>query len=244
MGVICESDDERKQKNKNKFPKTKKNMLNEVNQIENISNIKSDSCISEETENESTEKKCTKKYSLKTNNISDPIELEINDYTQQINELESEAINLEEQSCNEDIPKEEKEFLLNQYKAKKEKIRAFRLLRDKLLKKQRLINKMENLKNDQKIEKEIKEEYVKGNEIYENIIKDDADDQQARSKFELNEEKAKKVRKDREGFLSKAIGDYENDEEVNNKIIKIKGQKKDETNLSSADLVLQSSENN
>ena len=95
-----------------------------------------------------------------------------------------------------------------------------------------------------KIEKAIKEEYLKGNEIFEDIIKDDAEDQQNRDKFEINKEKAKKVAKVREGFLNKAIGDNENKEEVDSQVIKVREKITDGINLSCGKINLTPSENN
>ena len=190
------------------------------------------------------EKKSIKKKNLKTNSIEDPIDLEIDEYTRQISELDSEAKNILKQSNEKSISKEDKKFYLNKFLVIKEKIRGLRESREKLLKKQRLANKNENLKNDQKIEKAIKEEYLKGNEIFEDIIKDDAEDQQNRDKFEINKEKAKKVAKVREGFLNKAIGDNENKEEVDSQVIKVREKITDGINLSCGKINLTPSENN
>ena len=137
-----------------------------------------------------------------------------------------------EQSNEKIILKKEKEFYLNKFIAIKEKIRALRESRDKLLKKRRLADKNKNLKNDQKIEKAMKEEYLKGNEIFENIIKHDAEGQQTRDKFEINKEKTKKVTKISESFLNKTIGDNENKEEVVSQVIRVREKIIDGINLS------------
>ena len=96
------------------------------------------------------EKKSIKKKNLKTNSIEDPIDLEIDEYTRQISELDSEAKNILKQSNEKSISKEDKKFYLNKFLVIKEKIRGLQESREKLLKKQRLANKNENLKNDQK----------------------------------------------------------------------------------------------